>query len=511
MGLRWRAVEAGGAAHARASRPLPLARRRAGAAAFLSAGTGLRREDGADAPPPLVPALAPGRALARRTSTTSTTDPPSGRSLAEERHRKFEMVEDSAERRALTQSRVSRNAVRRALAGNCVISGLKLAMFLQTGSSAMLAETVHSLADAGNQALLLKGQADASRTPDKKFPYGYGKAGFFWGLVSAVGMFWLGAGLTVGHAAYQLLHPPELFEVSREMLWVLGASFLVDGWVLASALHEVNKTKPKHVGLLAHLNSDGVRDPYLLGVLFEDAAACAGVVVAATGAYLTMKHADVSYDTLACLGVGLLLGGVAIKLASINQRYLLGMSVDDDIVSDIKRVIAGRPAIHAVKDVQSQWIAPSAFMFKAECDFDGFVLAQRLRDYVPLFQHAVGTDAARGPYASDDLRTVMHWYAEDITRLIELEIKEIEMVIRAKYPEAAFIEIEPDSRKTFERKSDGGARATSFDELKALEQLSADLDTVSQHLQRKMSLGGRERDAEDAAEGDAADAGGRRA
>ena len=384
------------------------------------------------------------------------------RKAAEERFMRHESIEDASQNRALLPKTLSWNTVARALIGNSVITLLKFGVFIQTGSAAMLSEAVHTLADSGNQMLLLKGLQQASQTPDKRFQYGYGKASFFWALVSALGMFWTGAGVSLGHGLYTLIHPPELFEISREMLGVLFVSFLVDGFVLGKTLKEVAASKPANISMMNHFMN--IRDPFVLAVLFEDAAACTGVVFAGTGILLSQLYGDVSYDTLAGIGVGMLLASVAIKLVEINYRFLVGQAVDEEIVSDIRNMLRNRPAINAVYDVQSQWLGPHAFAFKAECDFNGYVLARRLEDlYVPLFIEAVAhrTDksdpAGRDDKRKYDLETVMAWMAEDVTRLIEQEVKQVELLIRQKHPMAAFIELEPDSKKSFLRASDGRA------------------------------------------------------
>ena len=458
-------------------------------------------------PPPSTPTPTP-TPPPHPTPTITESERDRHRRVADETHRLFEAAEDKAELRALQLTAISWSSVQRALAGNLVISGLKFVIFVQTGSSAMLAEALHSLIDSGNQGLLLRGLYDASRTPDKLHPMGYGKAGFFWALVSALSMFWTGFGASVTHAANQLYNPPELFMVSREMLLVLSASFLLDGYVLGRTLYELRSTVPKGQSVLGYLASGEVRDPFVLAVLYEDAAACTGVVIAASGIALTHYTGDVSYDTLACFAIGFLLGGVALRLVRLNQRFLLGASVDDAIVNDIRGMLKKRPAINAVYDVQTQWLSPTAFSFKAEVDFDGYILSQRLEnDYLPRFReattavaaavaagdgaaHASAAGAAAATSSDDTLRMLMHFFAEDVTRLIELEVKDCEMAIRAKYPSCAFIELEPDSRKSFVRKSDGRAWTFALKEGargEMLARITKDLDNVQRHLQRKLS------------------------
>jgi hypothetical protein len=91
----------------------------------------------------------------------------------------------------------STRIVQLALGGNLVITTLKFSVWASCGSSAMLSEAIHSLVDSGNQALLLVGLRAATAAPDKKHPYGYGRSIYFWSLVSALGTFWLGAGVSM--------------------------------------------------------------------------------------------------------------------------------------------------------------------------------------------------------------------------------------------------------------------------------------------------------------------------
>lgn len=97
--------------------------------------------------------------------------------------------------------------VKMALAGNACITTAKAAVWLSTGSSAMLSEAIHSLVDSGNQALLLVGLMDANNKADKKHPYGYGKSIYFWSLVSALGTFWGGACVSMWTSTVDILNP----------------------------------------------------------------------------------------------------------------------------------------------------------------------------------------------------------------------------------------------------------------------------------------------------------------
>jgi len=337
---------------------------------------------------------------------------------------------------SLEAAPLSWRTVQRALLGNSVITLLKFGVWMQTGSSAMLSEAIHTLADSGNQALLLAGLMQSSNAPDGRFQYGYGRAAFFWALVSALGMFWTGAGVTLFHGGYNLLHPETHVVETSTALWaVLGVSFAVDGYVLKTTLSELRARKPQSVSMLQYLRK--IRDPFILAVVMEDFTACTGVLIATAGIAATHVLGTSYWDAAASLGIGGLLGLVALLLVRINQQFLLGQSIDKETLEGVRAILDLRPSVEAVYRVQSQWVGPSTFSYKAEVDFDGTYLAARLEDkYAPLFQTA--TDR-------EDVEVLMSWYAEDVTRLVEREVRSIEKEIRKRYPAAAFIELEPDS------------------------------------------------------------------
>ena len=108
----------------------------------------------------------------------------------------------------------------------------------------MLAEFVHSVVDCGNQALLLVGLRDSRLSPDRSHPYGYGKSVYFWALVSALGTFFLGAGVSMTHAIGDVMEP-SLHEITWHVWGVLLLSLAVDGYVLAQTISEVREEKPE--------------------------------------------------------------------------------------------------------------------------------------------------------------------------------------------------------------------------------------------------------------------------
>uniref|UniRef100_A0AAV1TCR8 Cation efflux protein transmembrane domain-containing protein n=1 Tax=Peronospora matthiolae TaxID=2874970 RepID=A0AAV1TCR8_9STRA len=291
--------------------------------------------------------------------------------------------------------------------GNTLIMTLKVLAWLNTGSNAMLSEAIHSLVDTdtSNQAILILGLKQASGVPHKKHQYGYTRAAYFGLFISALGLCWLGSGVTVVHGIQSLLDPPKELFLSWEVWGVLAASFGIDGWVLKRSVQELRASQPQDMSFYKHVTR--TKDPFLMAVLLEDMSACVGIVIAGCG-----------------IGASHITG---------NPRYLLGQSVEPEIENGIRELLLARPSIGNVYAVHSQWVGPSTFSYKAEVDFDGtFLAAKLLRMCKPVFLET--KDFEKG------LPLTLAWYAEDVTRLVEKEVQEVEEVIRGIYPEAAFIE-----------------------------------------------------------------------
>jgi len=338
---------------------------------------------------------------------------------------------------ASAQADSSMKGVKMALAGNLIITGAKFASWKYSGSSAMLSEAIHSLVDSGNQALLLIGLRSARLSPDKSHQYGYGKAIYFWSLVSALGTFWLGAGVSLRNSIEDLFYPSVQLETLGMDVWgVLGLSICIDGYVFWKTLEVLRQSQPKGKTLWEHLCS--VRDPTRLAILLEDGAACIGVTMAIAGIGLSKLTGSPVYDSTASVGISLLLAGMGTILARLNEKYLIGHSVEPEITKGINELLLAQPSITNISFVQSQWISPYTFAYKAEVDFDGTYLAARLLDrYEKEFRNA---DLEK------DLNVLLAWYAEDVMRVVEQEVRRVEAHIREQYPAAAFIELEPDSR-----------------------------------------------------------------
>ena len=223
-----------------------------------------------------------------------------------------------------------------------------------------------------------------------------------------------------------------LEDITWHVWGVLGFSFAVDGAVLARSLYTLYSTKPEHMSFWAHLGK--VRDPTTIAVLLEDSAACGGVLVAVGGIGLSQLTGQPVYDNLAEFTISGILAGMGLALVRLNMQSLLGKTVEPDIQDDIRKILLDRPSIDDVRAVQAQWEGPYLFSYKADLDFDGTYIAARLHErYAKEFLST--------PDMERDLKVLLAWYAEDVVRVVEREVKELEAQIRTKYPEAAFIEL----------------------------------------------------------------------
>jgi zinc transporter 9 len=210
------------------------------------------------------------------------------------------------------------SSVRLSIATNSAIAVSKGFGWFVTGSPTLFAETVHSLADVGNQVLLHIGEVRGRGAPDREHPFGRGQETYFWALVSAVSVFFVGCGINVYHGVHAWLHPEASQPFSVLVLGLLLFALLLESYTFMVALRELGGWR----GLRGNLNNTSV-----LAVLLEDTVALLGIV-------LTLVVGGVSYwlgphpafDAAVAVGVGILLGVMAIFLAGLNRRLLIDTS-----------------------------------------------------------------------------------------------------------------------------------------------------------------------------------------
>jgi len=329
------------------------------------------------------------------------------------------------------------------LAGNVAICAAKFYAWSRSGHQAMFSEAVHTLVDVGNQAILAYGLREAAKAPDNRYQYGYGRAAFFYSLLSALSTFGFGAIYTAYQGVDVLMHPPEALVTHSETWAVLALAFAVDGFVLHTAMKDVRK-RAERDNITAMQWISKFKDPFTVAVVFEDSAAVVGVLLATGGIGLTHLTGNPVWDGISSICIAALLAGVSLRLIQLNRSFILGKPVDKKTTDGIRKILMRRRSVDAVYAAQTQWVGPSAFAYNAEVDFDGTYLAAQVYSQ---YEKEI-SKAAREGTLKDDLKWLLPCFAEDVTRVLEKEVRDIQAEVRGAYREAAFIDIVPDSSQT---------------------------------------------------------------
>jgi cation diffusion facilitator family transporter len=238
----------------------------------------------------------------------------------------------------------SNRAILFALGANFVIFATKGVAAFITGSGAMLAETVHSLADCGNQLLLLLGLRQARTPPSPDYPLGYGKAIYFWSFLVAVMLFSVGGMFSVYEGIHKLQHPEPL----RQWWWAVGVlvvSIIAEAVSMRACLVEVAKARGSRS--LARWFRES-RQAELIVIFGEDLAALLGLVIALLAIVLAVITDNPAWDALGTLAIGLLLIIVAVFIAIEVKAMLIGQSADPEVTAEIQRFFDERTEIARV-------------------------------------------------------------------------------------------------------------------------------------------------------------------
>lgn len=273
-------------------------------------------------------------------------------------------------------SHASTSAIYTAAGANLAIAVAKFAGAFFTGSSAMLAEGVHSVVDTANQILLLVGIKRSQRPADAAHPFGYGREIYFYAFIVALFIF-LGGGAFAVYEGIHKLHYPEpvsdahAFGVTIPGLWVnvgiLGFAVLAEGYSCAVALKSFWAEKGSRPPLTAIRRS---KDPALFTVLVEDVAALLGLVVALGGVILAHVLDRPDLDGWSSIVIGAILIGMALFLMVETHGLLIGEAADPELVASIRAVVRTEPGVHHVNAVLTQHLGPSDILVNVSLDMD---------------------------------------------------------------------------------------------------------------------------------------------
>jgi cation diffusion facilitator family transporter len=282
-------------------------------------------------------------------------------------------------------------------AANLLIAVAKGVAGLLSGSTALLAEAAHSVADTLNQAFLLTALKRSRRPADDKHPFGYGLERYFWSLLAAVGIFVLGAGFSIAEGIRAVLHPEPVQELAVAY-GVLVISFVFEGISWLKAVRQVRReAEEKGVSALEHLRESA--EPAVKTVAFEDTAALIGLVIAALGVTLSVVTGQEFWDGAASIAIGALLVVVAWALGSENKAMLIGQALPEEVEKRIRETIASTPRVDSVVELLSLRLAPDEVLVVARVDLDDSettgaeveqlaeVIDQRVRQEFPIVRH----------------------------------------------------------------------------------------------------------------------------
>jgi cation diffusion facilitator family transporter len=259
-------------------------------------------------------------------------------------------------------------AVIGALFANGLIAILKLVAAVITGSSGMMAEALHSVADTTNQVFLLLGLGFYKRPASTKHPFGFGKERFFWSFIAAIFIFGVGATYAIYEGIQKLAHPHP----PTNLNWaygVLAISFVLESGSIALAIYqEVKEAHHEGLSFADYLRES--KDPTAKTVLFEDSAALIGIVIAAAGLLLTDYQvggsAGAYWDGVASIMIGLVLAVVAFALARTSRGLLLGEAANPKVVSAIRQAIESHPNVEKVVELLTMHLAPKQILINAQ-------------------------------------------------------------------------------------------------------------------------------------------------
>jgi cation diffusion facilitator family transporter len=278
-----------------------------------------------------------------------------------------------------TSSDESFTSVLAALAANTTIAIAKGTAAALTGSPALLAETLHTIADAGNEVFLWIAVTRSRHAADASHPFGYGPERYYWALIAAIGMFLIGGALSVWEGINALFHPRPL-----EDFWVgvavLVVALVLDGLSRLVAVRTLRRQAERRGVTVRQLIRESP-DPTVVTVYLEDSIDVLGAALALLALILHSVTGSALPDALATVAIGLMLGFVALRLTGRNRQLLTNQAVPDRYIVELRRRLVEMPGIAGVATLSAVYLGPGEVLVTAEVtveagqDGDGVVAA----------------------------------------------------------------------------------------------------------------------------------------
>jgi cation diffusion facilitator family transporter len=297
----------------------------------------------------------------------------------------------------------SRKAILAAFFANLGIAIAKFVGFLITRSAGLLAESIHSLADTGNQGLLMLGGKRAARKPDTEHQFGYGRERYFWAFVVALVLFSVGGLFALYEGIEKVRHPHEV-ESLGVAIGILVFAILLESFSLRTAYKEATTYKRPGQSWWNFIRTS--KAPELPVVLLEDVGAEIGLFFALGGVLMAHFTEEPRWDAVGSIAIGVLLVTIAIVLAIEMKSLLLGESASQDEADKINAAVTGSAGVLSLIHMRTQHLGPDELLVAAKVEFDHALTVGQLAEAIDTAEVALraAVPAAKLVYIEPDIR-----------------------------------------------------------------------------------------------------------
>jgi cation diffusion facilitator family transporter len=275
-------------------------------------------------------------------------------------------------------------AIVAALAANLGIAVTKFIAWLLTGSSSMLAEAIHSVADSGNQLLLLIGGKQSRKKATTEHPFGYGRERYIYAFIVSIVLFSVGGLFALYEGYHKIRHPEPIHEWQWVPLAVLIIAIGLEGYSFMTAIKESNHTRGK-VSWVDFVRR--AKAPELPVVLLEDFGALVGLVLALFGVTLTLITGNGRWDGAGTAAIGLLLVVIAVVLAIETKSLLIGEGANPEVLTKIEKAILAGESVERIIHMKTLHLGPEELLVAAK------IAVPRTEQAVDLARHINETEA----------------------------------------------------------------------------------------------------------------------
>ena len=273
----------------------------------------------------------------------------------------------------------------KSLVVNVVIAVSKGVAAAITGSGAMLAETLHSFADCGNQLLLLKGVRATRKPADRQHPFGYGRAMYFYSFIVALLLFFGGGVFSIYEGVHKIREPEPVGDITVALI-ILAISLLLEGWSTLGNIRTM-ATRRGATPFFRYLRD--TKDSDLIVVFGENSAPVLGLILALAALLLAKSTGDGRWDAVGSLAIGGVLVGVATFLAREVKSLLVGEAADPKLLKSFDELVEADPNVERVLNVLTLQQGPGEIVVAAKLKFRSGMETDALVEAINAFERAL--------------------------------------------------------------------------------------------------------------------------